>query len=77
MSFGLTTRDHDTVSLVTSFDLVVFAGYQVVYGVAPVLHSPIMVATNTTSAMTADGKRTILVDSARNTGSIAPDFLTH
>ena len=36
-----------------------------------------MVATNTTSVMTADGEIMFLVDSTRNTGSIAPDFLTH
>ena len=27
LSFGLTTRDHDTISLVTSFALTVFTGY--------------------------------------------------
>ena len=35
-----------------------------------------MAATNTTLTMTAD-EMIILVDSARNTDSIAPDFLTH
>lgn len=36
-----------------------------------------MAATNTTSAVTAEGEMILLVDSARNTGSIVPDFLTH
>ena len=35
-----------------------------------------MVATNTTSAVTTEGEMILLVDSARNTGSIVPDFLT-
>ena len=36
-----------------------------------------MVATNATSVMTAEGEMILLVDSARNTGSIVPDFLSH
>ena len=38
--------------------------------------SPLMAATNTTSAVTTEGEMILLVDSARNTGSIVPDFLT-
>ena len=51
LAFGLTTGDHDTVSLMASFALAGLAGYQVVWGVAPALHSPLMAVTNAISGM--------------------------
>ena len=60
ISFGITTTDHDSVSLLASFALAGLAGYQVVWGVAPALHSPLMAVTNAISGMTAVGGMLLL-----------------
>ncbi len=44
--FGVTAGDHDSIALMSSFALAGLAGYQVVWGVAPALHSPLMAVTN-------------------------------
>jgi len=77
LAFGLTTGDHDTVSLMASFALAGLAGYQVVWGVAPALHSPLMAVTNAISGMTAVGGMLLLADGASDTSSLVPDSLTH
>lgn len=42
VAFGLTTDSPQSVSLLATFALAGLAGYQVVWGVAPALHSPLM-----------------------------------
>ena len=46
LAFGLTGDSPDSVSILASFALAGLAGYQVVWGVAPALHSPLMAVTN-------------------------------
>ena len=49
VAFGLTTDSPDSVNLMATFALAGLAGYQVVWGVAPALHSPLMAVTNAIS----------------------------
>ncbi len=49
LAFGFNTDSHDSVSLMATFALAGLAGYQVVWGVAPALHSPLMAVTNAIS----------------------------
>jgi len=58
--FGFTAQDHDGVLLMSTFALAGLAGYQVVWGVAPALHSPLMAVTNAISGMTAIGGMILL-----------------
>jgi len=51
VAFGFTAGSQDSVSLMASFCLAGLAGYQVVWGVAPSLHSPLMAVTNAISGM--------------------------
>ena len=46
VAFGLTAGEESAVSLAATFALAGLAGYQVVWGVAPALHSPLMAVTN-------------------------------
>ena len=46
LAFGLTTDSPESVALLATFALAGLAGYQVVWGVAPALHSPLMAVTN-------------------------------
>ena len=46
VAFGLTAGEQSAVSLAATFALAGLAGYQVVWGVAPALHSPLMAVTN-------------------------------
>ena len=46
LAFGLTADSPESVSLLATFALAGLAGYQVVWGVAPALHSPLMAVTN-------------------------------
>jgi NAD(P) transhydrogenase len=46
VAFGLTTQTDSAVNLMATFALAGLAGYQVVWGVAPALHSPLMAVTN-------------------------------
>lgn len=49
LAFGYNSDSHDSVSLMATFALAGLAGYQVVWGVAPALHSPLMAVTNAIS----------------------------
>jgi H+-translocating NAD(P) transhydrogenase len=60
VAFGLTQDSMDSVSLLATFALAGLAGYQVVWGVAPALHSPLMAVTNAISGMTAVGGMLLL-----------------
>lgn len=77
VAFGLTTDSLDSVSLMATFALAGLAGYQVVWGVAPALHSPLMAVTNAISGMTAVGGMLILGHHAGETSSLIPDTPGH
>lgn len=77
LAFGVTAGDHDSISLMSSFALAGLAGYQVVWGVAPALHSPLMAVTNAISGMTAVGGMLLLAHGASSTGSMIPDSPAH
>merc|ERR1711957_599141 len=77
LAFGLTTGDHDSVTLMGSFALAGLAGYQVVWGVAPALHSPLMAVTNAISGMTAVGGMLLLAQGATETTGLIPDTPAH
>jgi NAD(P) transhydrogenase len=64
LAFGITTDSYDSIALMSSFALAGLAGYQVVWGVAPALHSPLMAVTNAISGMTAVGGMLLLADTA-------------
>lgn len=72
LAFGLTGDTPDSVSLMATFALAGLAGYQVVWGVAPALHSPLMAVTNAISGMTAVGGMLLLGHSSQS-GSLVPD----
>jgi NAD/NADP transhydrogenase alpha subunit len=42
LAFGFNADSPETISLLSTFALAGLAGYQVVWGVAPALHSPLM-----------------------------------
>jgi H+-translocating NAD(P) transhydrogenase len=46
LAFGLTGESQTSLSILATFALAGLAGYQVVWGVAPALHSPLMAVTN-------------------------------
>jgi len=76
IAFGFGADSHDSISLMASFALAGLAGYQVVWGVAPALHSPLMAVTNAISGMTAVGGMLLLAHDG--TGSeIVPDSPSH
>ena len=77
LAFGVTSGEHDSVAIMSSFALAGLAGYQVVWGVAPALHSPLMAVTNAISGMTAVGGMLILAHGASTTTSIIPDSPSH
>jgi NAD(P) transhydrogenase len=72
--FGITAEDQSSVSLMASFALAGLAGYQVVWGVAPALHSPLMAVTNAISGMTAVGGMLLLAQGG--SASLIPDSPT-
>ena len=49
VAFGYSANSSESVSLMATFALAGLAGYQVVWGVAPALHSPLMAVTNAIS----------------------------
>lgn len=59
-SVGLASDSPEFTSLVAVFLLSSFAGQQVVWGVVPALHSPLMAVTNAISGTTALGAMTLL-----------------
>ena len=77
LAFGVTSGDHDSVSLMASFALAGLAGYQVVWGVAPALHSPLMAVTNAISGMTAIGGMLLLSHGANDVSVLIPDSPSH
>lgn len=76
LAFGFTSSDHDSIALMSNFALAAVAGYQVVWGVAPALHSPLMAVTNAISGMTAVGGMLLLAH-ANSSGNIVPDSPEH
>lgn len=76
LAFGLTTDSPDAVSLMSTFALAGLAGYQVVWGVAPALHSPLMAVTNAISGMTAVGGMVLLAHGTQAEGLI-PNSPSH
>ena len=75
LAFGFTSDSPESVSLMATFALAGLAGYQVVWGVNPALHSPLMAVTNAISGMTAVGGL-LLLGQGENTGLI-PDSPSH
>jgi NAD(P) transhydrogenase len=77
LAFGLTGDSPDSVQLAATFALAGLAGYQVVWGVAPALHSPLMAVTNAISGMTAVGGMLLLGHGASQTSGLIPDTPSH
>jgi NAD(P) transhydrogenase len=77
LACGLTGDSPDSVSLAATFALAGLAGYQVVWGVAPALHSPLMAVTNAISGMTAVGGLLLLGHGASETTGLIPDTPAH
>ena len=75
--FGFTADSASSVSLMATFALAGLAGYQVVWGVAPALHSPLMAVTNAISGMTAVGGMLLLGSSVAEGGGLIPDSPGH
>jgi len=76
LAFGYNVDSPDAVSLMATFALAGLAGYQVVWGVAPALHSPLMAVTNAISGMTAVGGMLLLAGGSQS-GEIIPDSPAH
>jgi len=76
LAFGFNAGSSDDVSLLATFALAGLAGYQVVWGVAPALHSPLMAVTNAISGMTAVGGMLLLADGSQS-GGLIPDSPSH
>jgi NAD(P) transhydrogenase len=74
VAFGL-GADKDSVTLLSTFALAGLAGYQVVWGVAPALHSPLMAVTNAISGATAIGGMILL--GHHSSGLLLPDSPSH
>eukprot|EP00544_Gedaniella_sp_CCMP2646_P015719 CAMPEP_0202482952 /NCGR_PEP_ID=MMETSP1361-20130828/2298_1 /ASSEMBLY_ACC=CAM_ASM_000849 /TAXON_ID=210615 /ORGANISM="Staurosira complex sp., Strain CCMP2646" /LENGTH=1116 /DNA_ID=CAMNT_0049111045 /DNA_START=12 /DNA_END=3362 /DNA_ORIENTATION=- len=77
LAFGVTADSANSVSLMCTFALAGLAGYQVVWGVAPALHSPLMAVTNAISGMTAVGGMLLLGSSVAEGGGLIPDSPAH
>lgn len=77
VAFGLTTDSSSSVALMSTFALAGLAGYQVVWGVAPALHSPLMAVTNAISGMTALGGMILLGHGSTESTGIIPDSPAH
>jgi NAD(P) transhydrogenase len=76
VAFGLTADSPSAINLMATFGLAGLAGYQVVWGVAPALHSPLMAVTNAISGCTAIGGM-LLLASGEQSASIIPDSPSH
>ena len=77
LAFGYTSDSAESVSLLATFALAGLAGYQVVWGVAPALHSPLMAVTNAISGMTAVGGMLLLAQGTSESTSLIPDSPAH
>jgi len=75
--FGYTADSPSSVSLMATFALAGLAGYQVVWGVAPALHSPLMAVTNAISGMTAVGGMLLLGSHTTEGAGLIPDTPAH
>ncbi|EJK75371.1 hypothetical protein THAOC_02906 [Thalassiosira oceanica] len=76
LAFGLNADGEESTSLLATFALAGLAGYQVVWGVAPALHSPLMAVTNAISGMTALGGMLLLANDSTSS-SLVPDTPAH
>jgi NAD(P) transhydrogenase len=77
VGFGLTADGPPSVNLLATFGLAGLAGYQVVWGVAPALHSPLMAVTNAISGCTAIGGMLLLASGDHSSASLIPDSPAH
>lgn len=77
VAFGLTADSESSVNLMATFALAGLAGYQVVWGVAPALHSPLMAVTNAISGLTALGGMILLGHGSAPDSGIIPDSPSH
>jgi NAD(P) transhydrogenase len=77
VAFGLTSDSESAVTLLATFALAGLAGYQVVWGVAPALHSPLMAVTNAISGTTALGGMLLLGAGSLESTGIVPDSPSH
>mmetsp|Transcript_17373 Transcript_17373/g.36636 ORF Transcript_17373/g.36636 Transcript_17373/m.36636 type:complete len:1122 (+) Transcript_17373:235-3600(+) len=77
LAFGFNTDSPASVSLMATFALAGLAGYQVVWGVAPALHSPLMAVTNAISGMTAVGGMLLLASGTSESTGLIPDSPAH
>jgi NAD(P) transhydrogenase len=77
VAFGLNTDSDSAVNLMATFALAGLAGYQVVWGVAPALHSPLMAVTNAISGLTALGGMVILGQGSSEATGFIPDSPSH
>lgn len=77
VAFGLNGESESAVNMFTSFALAGLAGYQVVWGVAPALHSPLMAVTNAISGLTALGGMLLLGHASSDTTTLIPDSPAH
>lgn len=78
VAFGLNSGEStEPVQLMATFALAGLAGYQVVWGVAPALHSPLMAVTNAISGMTAVGGMIVLAHGTTETSGLIPDSPAH
>ncbi|KAL7535577.1 hypothetical protein ACHAXR_008088, partial [Thalassiosira sp. AJA248-18] len=77
VAFGYNSDSSATVSLLATFALAGLAGYQVVWGVAPALHSPLMAVTNAISGITAVGGMLLLAQGTSESTGLIPDSPAH
>ncbi|KAL7482879.1 hypothetical protein ACHAW6_008531 [Cyclotella cf. meneghiniana] len=77
LAFGYSTDSPENISLLATFALAGLAGYQVVWGVAPALHSPLMAVTNAISGMTAVGGMLLLAHGKSESSGLIPDSPSH
>ncbi|KAL7511555.1 hypothetical protein ACHAXN_008664 [Cyclotella atomus] len=77
LAFGFNADSPETISLLSTFALAGLAGYQVVWGVAPALHSPLMAVTNAISGMTALGGMLLLAHGSSESSGLIPDSPAH
>jgi len=77
LAFGFTADSPESVSLMATFALAGLAGYQVVWGVAPALHSPLMAVTNAISGMTAVGGMLLLGSGTSEGSGLIPETSAH
>jgi NAD(P) transhydrogenase len=70
---GSSSSSPSSTALLTTFALAGLAGQQVVWGVAPALHSPLMAVTNAISGMTAVGGMLLLAHGGSPESGLIPE----